>query len=699
MIPILYESTETTFASNGIGRLSDCISCTVTEERNGEYELEMEYPVGGIHFDDITPGRIIAVIHDDNNDIQPFDIYRKEEPIDGIVKFNAHHISYRLNENAVAGYSANSVVNALAGIRSHAFLNCPFSFGTDKTTVADWVIHDPTTIRSALGGVDGSILDVYGGEYEFNNFAVYLWSRRGSDKNVQIRYRSNLTDYKDETDFADVYNAVIPYWTGTDDETNEETTVIGTIVYSGQSIVSGRTALLPMDLSDVFETTPTVSDLNNAAHSRLMANMAWEPSENITLSFVPLWNTDEYKDMIAAQKLNLCDTAEIYFDLYNKSARMKVVKVVYNVLAERYDEIEFGNLQTTLADALTADIQTQVTKQQNEISAVGRVAGNTTQHFWFNSNGVDTGAHITEVDRATFEADRANGGANFLARTNGLAVRDGLTELATFTATAAVVGALGTSHIVTSTNGIELFDDNGASVAEFGSISRLGAASGPHIVQRVDTIGTDDFAVLDFRSGSGDIASVYASKASDDIETTLYQEGYNGGEQNRIDLKSYKRYDNIDASTFDLVLSADDNSESVALSLDTHLSLITSTRKCCVLWSGTPSLMQARQTAPFTGEVNLISQQLSGVVLVWSRWANSQAQNDSWWYEFIPKWHVLTHNGGGVYMSTPTSATSATVCNKYIYVYDDRLEGYTGNNATGTGYANNTRVLRAVLGV
>lgn len=696
MIPILYERNETTFASNGITRLSDMIEAKITEERNGIYEMEFTYPVDGVHYADITDGRIVAAVHDDNGDIQPFDIYHRTEPINGIVTFYAHHISYRLNENVVAPYTATNANDAMAGLAANAMLTNPFTFATDKTTARDFSVTIPTGIRAVLGGVEGSILDTFGGEYEFDKFTVNLWNRRGTDTDVQIRYGSNLTEYEDDLDHDNVYNAVVPYWVGTDDDTNEEAVVTGSVINSGESIYSGRTAAVPMDLSGEFETKPTAAQLDTMAASKLTASAPWVPAENLTINFVPLWQTAEYSQYSAVQRLGLCDTATIYFSKYNKSARMKIVRVVYNVLLERFDEIEFGELSTTLASAVTASIAEKVDKQTNEIGAVGRIAGNTAQHFWFNGNGVDTGAHITEVDRETFEADRANGGPNLLARTNGIAVRSGTTELATFSATSAVIGPLGSSHIVTSTAGVELFDDNGTSIAEFGAESRLGAASGPHIVQSVHTIGGTDYGHLDFISGSDPVLDIMAASGATKLARAQLD---TGSYSSQIDLSNYDRVgDNINTTDLSVYLQNDNGTETVRVDLASHLGALTSSRKCLVLWTGT-SLMQNGQTAYFTGDAELVSDQLNGIVLVWSRWANSTAYNDSWFYCFVPKWHTLAHNGGGVYMTTPTSATSATLCHKYIYVYDDHLEGYAGNVSTGTGYANNTRVLRAVLGI
>lgn len=457
MIPILYEKTETTFASNGLGRLSDCISCIVTEERNGIYECQFQYPVNGIHFDDIQDGRIIAVIHDDNKDIQPFDIYKRTEPINGLVTFYARHISYRLSENVTAPFTAATCSAALGGLASHAYLPNDFSFATDKAVTADFALTVPTSIRSALGGTEGSILDVYGGEYKFDKFNVYLYARRGSDTTVAIRYGTNLVDYTDETDHGSSYNAAVPYWTGSDGNSGGMTTVIGSVVNSGETVYSGRTVAVPMDLSQQFTSKPTAAQLNTRAASVLASSDAWLPDENITLNFVPLWQTEEYKDYMAVQRLNLCDTALIFFERYNKTARMKVVRVQYNVLLERYDEMELGQLQTSLAAAINASVEKKVSEQESQILGIGQIAGNTNQHFWFTSTGTDTGAHITEVDRETFEADRANGGPNLLARTSGIALRDGTTELSKFNANGIQVGQDSKGRIIVDSSSVDVY--------------------------------------------------------------------------------------------------------------------------------------------------------------------------------------------------------------------------------------------------
>ena len=165
MIPILYESGETEFTNNGLGRLRDCTECVVTEERNGIYELDFSYPVDGFHYEDIQLGRIIAVEHDDTNDVQPFDIVSYSKPINGVVSFHAVHVSYRLCKVTTSGTGIDNLVSALDMLRAGVPEN-PFQYYSDRPQIGYMASADgvPRSVRQFLGGVEGSILDTYGGE-------------------------------------------------------------------------------------------------------------------------------------------------------------------------------------------------------------------------------------------------------------------------------------------------------------------------------------------------------------------------------------------------------------------------------------------------------------------------------------------------------------------------------------------------------
>lgn len=351
MIPILYESNETAFASNGLGRLRDTISATVVEERNGVFELDFQYPVDGANFDKIQCGRVVAVRHDDSNDVQPFDVVSYSKPIDGIVSFHCVHISYRMRGLVASGKNINSLTDAFTLLGTSTPSN-PFTYEADFSSVGYMAAADgtPRSVRSLLGGVEGSILDTYGGEYEFDKFRVMLHQRRGQDRDFTIRYGVNLLDYKEDTDFQETYNSAIPYWTGSNGV--KDIIVIGNKATSTAPTYSGREICAALNLTDKFETKPTKAQLQSMALSMLNSRQTTLPKQNITVDFVRLQDLGEYENLKSLLQCNLCDTIEVIFPRYDMRGRFKIVKTVFDVLRGKYEKLELGALSTTLAEAL-----------------------------------------------------------------------------------------------------------------------------------------------------------------------------------------------------------------------------------------------------------------------------------------------------------------------------------------------------------
>jgi len=358
MIPILYTSAETAFTSNGLGRLRDCIKCTVTEERNGIYECEFQYPVTGRRFKDIEEGCYIGVTHDDSGDRQPFQIYRRSAPLNGIVTFYARHISYRLNNVMLNPFTASSASAAMAGIESNSINTNPFTFWTDKTTSADFSLTKPSSVRGILGGVQGSIIDVYGGEYEFDRYIVKLHAARGVSSGVTIRYGKNMSDLEQDIDTGGTYDSIVPFWMQD-----------GVLVVPDERII-GTTKLKPvtMDFTAEFEEQPTKTQLANAAQSYLNNNRPWVPKENIKIDFVQLWQTEEYKDVAVLQRVNLCDRVNVFYPALGVTAEnVEVIKTVYNVLTETYDEMELGDARSTFAQTILKQTAEQVEAIRSEM--------------------------------------------------------------------------------------------------------------------------------------------------------------------------------------------------------------------------------------------------------------------------------------------------------------------------------------------
>lgn len=365
MIPILYRPDENQFLSNGIGRLYDCYECTVTEERNGIFECEFKYPITGRFYNTmINEGGVVGVIHDDKGDIQPFDIYSYSAPIDGVVTFFAHHISYRLANVIVRPFEASSCALAINGLKTNSLNQNDFSFWTNKDSSGTFSVTVPQNVRALLGGQSGSILDAFGkGDYQFDNFEVKLYTNRGVDSGVTIRYGKNLSDIKRDYDKSGTYNAVAPYWANGD-----QVVTLSDYIVAAQNVPSTlspwtydngdfmtdengeiiyfdyvKIVPFPLDLSSEFSETPTDEQLRQRALEWLNNNEPWVPDDNIEVDFVQLWQTPEYESIAALQRVSLCDTVAIYYpELGVTNASAKVIKTVYNVLAERFDSMELG---------------------------------------------------------------------------------------------------------------------------------------------------------------------------------------------------------------------------------------------------------------------------------------------------------------------------------------------------------------------
>ena len=347
MIPVLFPSNETAFTSNGLGRLTDARACEVTEERNGQYELYMEYPTNGALINYLVHGNYILATHDNNGDAQPFCIYSTEESLDGFIVVRAWHLSYMLNNVILKPFTAGSITETIAAIPNKSINNNPFTFWTDKQVTSDFELAVPKSVRAVLGGSEGSILDVYGkGEYEFDLFTVRLYLNRGQDRGVTIRYGKNLVSLDRELDASTVFNAVVPFWA------NEDVTVSldHTVVKTGQT--EGRA--IALDLSDKWDEAPTTSQLEAAAQAYVDGSDNYQIRENLKIDFVQLWQTSEYQNVANLQRVSLCDTVHVIYR--GITATAKCIKVVYDTLRERYSSMELGEPRTSLAQQIDKEV-------------------------------------------------------------------------------------------------------------------------------------------------------------------------------------------------------------------------------------------------------------------------------------------------------------------------------------------------------
>ena len=352
MKPILYESSEKQFTTNGIGTLADAISCTVVEERNGSYELEMEYPLGGVHYDEIRNNRIILAMPSDGQKAQPFRVFKITRPIGGVVKIYAVHLSYDLSGIPVAPFSANDCPSALNGLKSNSMIANPFEVWTDISGSGKYKQNSPASFRSRLAGTDGSILDSFGkgAELEFDRLTVKVHQNRGRDNGVTIRYGKNLTDLKQQESIENVRTGVIAYWYK--EENNTQDVIVGEIQYLENHADYPKENIHVLDCSADFEKKPDKQQLNTRAKQYIKANNIGVPKVSIDVSFIQLWQTEEYKDVVSLERVSLCDTVHVAFEKLGVNAVAKVIKTEFDVLNERYIKITLGEARSSFGEAI-----------------------------------------------------------------------------------------------------------------------------------------------------------------------------------------------------------------------------------------------------------------------------------------------------------------------------------------------------------
>lgn len=365
--PIIYGAGESSFTSNGLGRLSEAILCQVTEELNGIYEAEVQVPLLDPYFSEIQQQRIIYCMTD--NGKQPFEIYKISRPLDGVVTVNLQHLSYRLNKMTALPLTATSCEDAMEKLIAYADDGATWSVWTDKDITKNWALKNPRSIRNCFGGEQGSVLQSFGGEYEWDHRTVKLHTHRGADNNVWIRYGKNLTDLLDEDDETTVYTSVMPFVIIQSTDGEDDTLILGDKIDTGMEYSDpAYEMVVPLDLSNEFQVEPSVEDgeepelptkeeINARAETYMVANTPWISKKSLTVSFAPLWETEEYKDVAPLEAVHLGDTVHVLYSALGVSQSMKVIRIVYDSLRERVVEVELGDKRSTLGNLISDTAQ------------------------------------------------------------------------------------------------------------------------------------------------------------------------------------------------------------------------------------------------------------------------------------------------------------------------------------------------------
>ena len=343
---ILYEYTETAFTNNGLGCLNDATSCSVKETLNGEYELEMEYPVNGIHYSDIQLRRIILAKPNSYDQTQPFRIYSISKPIGGLVTVNAEHISYDMSGLPVRGaveHYAWYVKDVFDHIKNNSVYPCPFTFSSDITEEKkDISLSKPRSVKAFLG-TDEGLLSLFGGEWEFDRYKAILHKERGQNRGVSIEYGKNLTDVTQDEACSEMYTAVYPYYYQEDDglqRLDEDVVKILDTPYKNVCV---------LDLSSEFDEMPTQDQLRAKTQEYIKENKLAEPKVSLKVSFIK--NPEVIEEL---QDVRLGDTVGVKFIKIGVDTTSRCISYDFNVLTEQYNSIELGEPTKTIVDTMTS---------------------------------------------------------------------------------------------------------------------------------------------------------------------------------------------------------------------------------------------------------------------------------------------------------------------------------------------------------
>ena len=357
MFPILYEKNETNFLHNGIGVLSDCISATATEERNGIFELEIEYDSDGQFADVIENDMIIKAKANDKQDPQLFRVYavNKSQENDNL-KISAQHITYDLAGNFVEKLELNNVTAAAAMEAIQNNLAYPTKFtiaSTNTATVSSTKLYRTNPLQM-IGGIDGSIIDNWGGEIERDNFRLILHAHRGSDNGVLVAYKKNLTGLEAKFDTSEVVTRIFPF------KVLEDGTVItipGKFIDSPLINNYPFIRILPIDASEDEDVTDQAS-LYAAYKDYFNSGDHDKPMVTLEVEFEPLWATEEYEDVAALELIGMGDTITVRNEKMGVDVTAKATKIEYDVLNEKNAKVTAGSIQTRLTDAVNGATST-----------------------------------------------------------------------------------------------------------------------------------------------------------------------------------------------------------------------------------------------------------------------------------------------------------------------------------------------------
>ena len=347
MIPVLYPADQTIFVGNGIGLLSEVISCKCTEKLNGSYELELKISRTSPHANDIDVNCTIKAKANYEDRYQLFRVYSVEKNYDDDIDVKAAHISYDTSGIPILPFTATNLDAAVDKLNTNRMLlsESPFVVNTELSVEGTLEVKSPTSLRSLLSGSDASITGVYGGEYHYDNYTINLVEKRGIDKGICFRWGTNISNFEHESNSENLYSAVLGFWKKSGNENQNDTIVYGNIIECKGVFSYDKIYILDTsnDIKNPNDAVATVDQIDDFVTQYIKKNAVGLPKNKIKI---------DYSDDDDVTEVCIGDRVGVWYPEYGIKAIARCNTVVFDSFHERNESIELGIDNKDISDSI-----------------------------------------------------------------------------------------------------------------------------------------------------------------------------------------------------------------------------------------------------------------------------------------------------------------------------------------------------------
>ncbi|HES3311979.1 TPA: phage tail protein [Streptococcus pyogenes] len=394
MIPVLYEAKETKFRTFGLGEIADAYEVKATRERNGNYSLYIKYPLDGVFASVFKEEMKIKSDAGRRTKWQTFEINRVLRNSKDHIEIFARHISMRTQDIALKPFVNGASVGAESALeiwKKNLVGDDKFDVKSDILTLGSfsWEADKIGNARGALGGVAGSILDVYGGEYEFDNRTIILRKQMGRKAPTVLEYGRNIVSVEEERLLDGNYTSIYPYvrytpqpkpqeeapgkpHVGEHKQPEEQLVTLPEFILDGQYLsLYAQRRIQMVDLSSHFnddknKKEPTVEEIRKLAQKYLKDNNVGAPKVSIEVDYIDLSQTLDYQDFRVMEEVELCDIVPLYYPKFGITTESeKVVEIVYDVYTDSNHTIKLGTIGQSISKSLTGGVSERINALEN----------------------------------------------------------------------------------------------------------------------------------------------------------------------------------------------------------------------------------------------------------------------------------------------------------------------------------------------